>query len=70
MTTQPITITGVRPGLNIRGLDRDQIPTADWLCSCGHHERARGGDAVKELCTRATVGTCPHAAADAKEAAA
>jgi len=55
-----ITITGIRPGLDIRGLDRGQIPTADWLCICGTHERARGADAVRELCARANSGHCPH----------
>lgn len=61
MNEQPITITAIRPGLDIRGLDRGQIPTADWLCTCGHHERARGADDVKDLTARATAGTCPHA---------
>lgn len=69
MTEQPITITGIRPGLDIRDLDRGQIPTADWLCLCGHHERARGADAVTELTARASADTCPHAAATLKEAA-
>ncbi|MFJ5732579.1 hypothetical protein [Streptomyces paradoxus] len=38
-------------------------PVADWLCSCGHHERARGRAAVIELTTRVTVDVCPHTAA-------
>lgn len=68
MTDQPTVITGIRPGLDIRGLDRDDIPVADWLCACGHHERARGKDAVQALCARVIVGVCPHQTA-AKEAA-
>jgi hypothetical protein len=68
MSEQPITVTGIRPGLHIHGLDRDQIPTADWLCACGHHERARGKEDVAALAGRVRVGRCPHATA-AKEAA-
>lgn len=68
MTDQPVAITGIRPGLDIRGLDRDEISQADWLCACGHHERARGDDAVRELCARVIVGICPHQTAT-KEAA-
>ncbi|MFE4337268.1 hypothetical protein ACFRQM_50660 [Streptomyces sp. NPDC056831] len=56
------TVTGIRPGLHIRGLDRGEIPVADWLCACGHHERARGRKAVTELNTRVHVGHCPHRA--------
>ncbi|MFI1223948.1 MULTISPECIES: hypothetical protein [unclassified Streptomyces] len=56
-----VTVTGIVPGLHIRGLDRNEIPVADWLCTCGHHERARGRKAVTELTTRARVGHCPHA---------
>jgi hypothetical protein len=59
MSEQPTTVTGIRPGLHISGLDRGQIPTADWLCTCGHHERARGKD-VTALAARVTVGHCPH----------
>ncbi|MFJ9260475.1 hypothetical protein ACIRP4_09425 [Streptomyces bacillaris] len=55
-----VTVTGIRPGLTVRGLGRSQIPTADWLCVCGHHERARGRDAVTDLTTRARVDHCPH----------
>ncbi|MER7851606.1 hypothetical protein ABTZ98_03515 [Streptomyces bacillaris] len=55
-----VTVTGIRPGLTVRGLGRNQIPTADWLCACGHHERARGRDRVTELATRARVDYCPH----------
>lgn len=68
MSEQPVLIEGIRPGLDIRGLDRGQIPVADWLCSCGHHERARGRDAVIALCARANVDHCPHDAM-AEEAA-
>lgn len=60
MSADVITITGIRPGLDILGLDRGQIPTADWLCICGIHEHARGKDAVRALCDRATTGRCPH----------
>ncbi|MEV0010818.1 hypothetical protein [Streptomyces sp. NPDC047973] len=54
------TVTGIQPGLVVRGLGRREIPVADWLCACGHHERARGRRAVTELTTRAHVGECPH----------
>jgi hypothetical protein len=67
MSEQPTVITGIRPGLDIRGLDRGETPVADWLCSCGHHERARGKD-VAALTAKALVGICPHQTA-AKEAA-
>ena len=67
MSEQPATVTGIRPGLHIHGLDRGQIPTADWLCSCGRHERARGND-VTALVARASVGHCSHQIT-AKEAA-
>lgn len=67
MSEQPAVITSIRPGLHITGLDRGQIPTADWLCSCGHHQRARGNE-VPALIARVTVGVCPHTTA-AKEAA-
>lgn len=69
MSDQPARVSGIRPGVSVRGLDRDDIPVADWLCVCGHHERARGADAVAVLCTQAAVGHCPHAALPAKEAA-
>lgn len=55
-----VTVTGIRPGLTVRELGRNQIPAADWLCACGHHERARGRNAVTELTTRARVDHCPH----------
>ncbi|MFJ1898502.1 hypothetical protein [Streptomyces sp. NPDC088115] len=51
------TVTGIEPGLQIR---MSGSPQADWLCHCGHHERARGRRAVTELTTRARVGQCPH----------
>ncbi|MEU4154804.1 hypothetical protein [Streptomyces antimycoticus] len=68
MSEQPVVITGIRPGLHISGLDRGQIPTADWLCTCGHHQRARGEDGVRQLCAEVRVGHCPHTT-PAKEAA-
>ncbi|MFD7918874.1 hypothetical protein ACFV3R_06590 [Streptomyces sp. NPDC059740] len=54
------TVAGITPGLTVRGLDRGQFPAADWLCACGHHERARGRRAVADLTTRVAVGHCPH----------
>lgn len=67
MSDQPTVIEGIRPGLDIRGLDRGQTPVADWICSRGHHERATG-KAVATLAAHARVGTCPHQTAT-KEAA-
>lgn len=61
MSGQPITVTGIRPGITARGLDRDEIPVADWLCACGHHERATGHRDVQRLLTTVRVGHCPHA---------
>jgi hypothetical protein len=54
---QPVTITGIQPGLQVRFIEP---PVADWLCCCGHHERARGRAAVMKLTARVRVGTCPH----------
>ena len=69
MSEQPTVITGIRAGLDVRGFDRGQIPTADWLCFCGHHERARGEEGVRQLCAEIRVGHCPHIQTSAKEAA-
>ncbi|MFF4246111.1 hypothetical protein ACFYY2_16775 [Streptomyces sp. NPDC001822] len=55
-----VTVTGIQPGLTVRGLGRYELPVADWLCTCGHHERARGRQAVTELTTRASVQQCLH----------
>ncbi|ASQ96020.1 hypothetical protein CGL27_25825 [Streptomyces sp. 11-1-2] len=52
-------MSGITPGLQIRGLLK-RVPIADWLCRCGHHERAVGRTAVIELTTRVRVGECPH----------
>ncbi|MEU3981433.1 hypothetical protein AB0F77_15195 [Streptomyces sp. NPDC026672] len=52
-----VTISGIMPGLQVRFT---HPPVADWLCRCGHHERAVGRAAVIELTTRVHVGTCPH----------
>ena len=52
-----VTISGILPGLQVK---LTGIPVADWLCRCGHHERAHGKAAVIELTTRVKVGTCPH----------
>lgn len=60
MSEQPATITGIAPGLTTRGLDRDQTPVADWLCACGHHERATGRPAVQQLLAQVRIGHCPH----------
>ncbi|WP_229851772.1 hypothetical protein [Streptomyces parvulus] len=56
---QPVTVTGITPGLQISSRG---VPVADWLCACGHHERARGKAAVTELQARVRVGACPHTA--------
>lgn len=65
-----VTVTGMQPGLSLRGLDRNEIPVADWLCICGHHERARGRRAVIELNARVTVGHCPHTTTQTRRTAA
>lgn len=57
---QPARIQGIPAGLTIRGLDRHQIPTVDWLCACGVHEHATGRRAVEQLLARVRVGHCPH----------
>ncbi|MFF4347860.1 hypothetical protein [Streptomyces sp. NPDC001530] len=57
-------MTGTQPGLQIR---MTGVPVADWLCACGHHERARRRQAVIELTTRVHVGTCPHRTTPAQE---
>ncbi|MFC9062249.1 hypothetical protein ACFTXB_30060 [Streptomyces sp. NPDC057074] len=54
---QPVTVAGITPGLQVRTRG---VPVADWLCACGHHERARGMAAVAELQARVRVGVCPH----------
>ncbi|MEV3931005.1 hypothetical protein [Streptomyces sp. NPDC049944] len=53
-------MTGIQPGLTVRGIGRNELPVADWLCTCGRHERTRGRSAVMELTTRAHVQQCPH----------
>lgn len=54
---QTVTVTGITRGLQIQ---RGGVPVADWLCACGHHERARGHAAVIRLTARVIVGICPH----------
>lgn len=54
---QTVTVTGITPGLQIQC---EGVPVADWLCACGHHERARGRAAVIGLTARVIVGICPH----------
>lgn len=65
-----VTVTDIWPGLSVRGLERGGFPVADWLCACGHHERARGRRTVIELSTRATVGHCPHTTTQTRRSAA
>jgi hypothetical protein len=60
MSEQPALVDGIRPGLTVRGLDREQTPVADWLCACRRHERATGRTAVQQLLARARAGVCPH----------
>jgi hypothetical protein len=63
MTEPPTIVTGIRPGLDVRtvsGCAGRQIPVADWLCSCGHHERASGSATVHALTARARIGRCSH----------
>ena len=60
MSEQPALITGIPAGLTVRGLDREQTPTADWLCACRRHERATGRQDVQQLLARARAGVCPH----------
>ncbi len=64
---QTVTVTGIHPGLQVRFTEP---PVADWLCSCGHHERARGRAAVMKLTARVRVGICPHIDTDEGRAAA
>lgn len=56
---QTVTVTGITPGLQVRC---ESVPVADWLCACGHHERARGRAAVIRLTARVRVGVCQHTA--------
>ncbi|MEU8717507.1 hypothetical protein [Streptomyces sp. NPDC048663] len=60
MTEEPVTVTGITPGLTIRevtGCDQRRFAVADWLCACGHHERAQGPANVISLAARVRVGT-------------
>ena len=60
---QTVTVTGITPGLRIQC---EGVPVADWLCVCGHHERARGRAAVIRLTARVIVGVCPHTTAEGR----
>jgi len=60
---QPPVVTGIPAGLTVLGLDREQTPVVDWLCTCRLHERATGRAAVQQLLARARAGVCPHRAA-------
>ncbi|MGN7136799.1 hypothetical protein [Streptomyces pseudogriseolus] len=60
MSEQPARVQGIPAGLTLRRLDRDQTPVADWLCACGHHQRATGHQAVAHLAAAVIVGVCPH----------
>lgn len=62
---QTVTVTGTTPGLEIQC---EGIAVADWLCACGHHERARGRAAVIRLTARARVGICPHTTTEGRAA--
>lgn len=62
---QTVTVTGIAPGLRIQC---EGVPVADWLCVCGHHERARGRAAVIRLTARVIVGVCPHTTAEGRAA--
>lgn len=66
---QPARVQGIGPGLQVRGLDRDQTPVVDWICHCRIHERATGRTAVQQLLARARVGVCPHRPAEGRAAA-
>jgi len=55
--SQTVTVTGITPGLQIQC---EGVPVADWLCACGHHERARGRAAANRLTARVRVGVCLH----------
>ncbi|MFJ1603943.1 hypothetical protein ACIOHS_11315 [Streptomyces sp. NPDC088253] len=65
---QTVTITGIQPGLQIQ-CEGVPVAVADWLCACGHHERARGRAAVIALSARVIVGVCPHTTASEGRAA-
>jgi hypothetical protein len=69
VSEQPAHIPGIPAGLTARGLDRDHTPEADWLCACGHHERAAGRLGVQHLLARVRVGHCPHRGAAGRAAA-
>ncbi|MDX3365482.1 hypothetical protein PV387_05480 [Streptomyces sp. ME02-6987-2C] len=62
---QTVTVTGITPGLQI---SCEGIAVADWLCACGHHERARGRAAVIHLSERVRAGVCPHTTAEGRVA--
>ncbi|MFE7751275.1 hypothetical protein [Streptomyces sp. NPDC057428] len=63
-------MTGIQPGLIVRGLDRNEIPVADWPCACSHHERARDRKAVTEPTARVRVGHCTHIGTETRRTAA
>lgn len=60
MSGQPAIVSGVPAGLSIRAEEYGANPVADWLCACGHHQRATGPGPVAALAARVTVGHCPH----------
>ncbi|MFF9129148.1 hypothetical protein [Streptomyces sp. NPDC014806] len=62
MSEQPATAAGIAPGLSVRAEEYGENPVADWLCACGHHERAAGPAAVARLASTVVVGHCPHKA--------
>ncbi|MCC9707963.1 hypothetical protein E4N62_23510 [Streptomyces sp. MNU76] len=63
---QTVSVTGITPGLQIQCAG---VPVADWLCTCGQHERARGRTAVLRLAARVIVGICHHTTAEGRTAA-
>ena len=62
---QTVPVPGITPGLQIQC---EGVPVADWLCACGHHERARGRAAAIRLTARVRVGVCPHTTAEGRAA--
>lgn len=60
MSEQLATVTGITPGLTVRAEEYGANPVADWLCACGHHQRATGRRDVLILTALVRVGHCPH----------
>lgn len=60
MSEQPAAVTGIPAGLTIRAEEYGRSPVADWLCTCGHHERATTARGIIQLAEDVRVGHCPH----------